>query len=730
MKRIITTVFCLFALLMVSEAQTTLIKKAPPQNATTGSRVPNGSAIHAYFRASTIVRASELTGIAPNTTMTVFGYNAVQGANQPVTGTLKVYMSNTASTTYANGKDWSVITAGMTLVYNGPFTIPTQPGPQNITLTTPFNYTGQGIYVAYEFVGTAPFVANVSDSVAIYEANASLANSLFMRASATPFTSDILTDSTAFRPAFNLGYPNPNVNEAAIIGLTTLSQVKTAYTAIPVQVVIKNQGSASQSNLPVTLNITGANTFTNQVTINSLAPGADTVINFLFIPTSAGVNNITVTIPSDEILTNNSATTSLYQEFTCNVLSYSDTSQRAGSVGFNTGSGLFLAKYVVPPTATETVNAVNIFMGSSGIGNQVFAVVVDQTGAVVGRSDTITITAADTSDWKTFTINNPVAFTGGLTGYTYYVGLAQLPATPGYYPLGYQARAFVPSNTFYTTGLNGGNPAGFTNYTTIGVWMIEAVLAVPASQLPPTPGTIAGQAQICAPETAVTFTVPAVTGATSYVWTVPVGATIVGTDNTNTITVDFAAGAVTGPITVAGVNDCGPGPVSTFNVAVNDEPTAAFTKTTSGYTYDFTNTSTSATTYLWDFGTGDTTSVASPSYTFTQNGTFNICLTAINGGCTDQICESVTITGVGINNVAEVVSRVFPNPAKDVLTIEIVKGNALQAVMYNSIGQVVLSGNIEKGMNNFNITTVPAGVYHLYITGDDFTNTSRIVIQK
>ena len=69
---------------------------------------------------------------------------------------------------------------------------------------------------------------------------------------------------------------------------------------------------------------------------------------------------------------------------------------------------------------------------------------------------------------------------------------------------------------------------------------------------------------------------------------------------------------------------------------------------------NFTNTSTGATSYLWDFHNGQpqitTTSIAPVSSTFLNPGTFNVTLTASNGSATNV--KTVTITVYGAPNVS------------------------------------------------------------------------------
>ena len=76
---------------------------------------------------------------------------------------------------------------------------------------------------------------------------------------------------------------------------------------------------------------------------------------------------------------------------------------------------------------------------------------------------------------------------------------------------------------------------------------------------------------ICQGQTGVIYTVPVITNATSYIWTLPFGATITAGANTNSITVDFSSSASSGNITAQGSNICGNGVVSdNFSVTINN----------------------------------------------------------------------------------------------------------------------------------------------------------------
>ena len=88
--------------------------------------------------------------------------------------------------------------------------------------------------------------------------------------------------------------------------------------------------------------------------------------------------------------------------------------------------------------------------------------------------------------------------------------------------------------------------------------------------------------------------------------------------------------------------DVKPAPVASFTISPND--TIDY-----GDAFTFTNTSTDASSYSWNFGDGSTTDAVSPSKTYVVTDfssayiSFNVTLTATEGDKSSTVTKAVTL---------------------------------------------------------------------------------------
>lgn len=95
-------------------------------------------------------------------------------------------------------------------------------------------------------------------------------------------------------------------------------------------------------------------------------------------------------------------------------------------------------------------------------------------------------------------------------------------------------------------------------------------------------GFTSAPTSVCKGSTGIVYSVPAVSGATSYVWSYSgTGATIVGSGNS--VTVNFSATATNGTMRVSAVNGCGTGTARTVGVTTVTPAVATFSYTGTPY---------------------------------------------------------------------------------------------------------------------------------------------------
>ncbi len=178
---------------------------------------------------------------------------------------------------------------------------------------------------------------------------------------------------------------------------------------------------------------------------------------------------------------------------------------------------------------------------------------------------------------------------------------------------------------------------------------------------PRQPGDIIGPEFVCAGSSEV-YSIPKVTGATSYIWTLPDG--WAGSSTSDSIAV--ASGTEGGLITVMAINGCDSSVIQSFEVGIY--PIEAII-TTDGFILSTTD---NYRTYQW-FRNGILISGAtSRQYTVTQNGDYTVAVEDEHG-CKDT-SDIYTVTNAEENSIAtpEEIARqieVYPNPAHDFVTI-------------------------------------------------------------
>ena len=202
-----------------------------------------------------------------------------------------------------------------------------------------------------------------------------------------------------------------------------------------------------------------------------------------------------------------------------------------------------------------------------------------------------------------------------------------------------------------------------------------------------------------------------------YNWTIPAGWS--GTSTTNTITV--TAGAAGGDMEVNAENICGTSANSILAVSIAvGSPVAGYTQANTVYDYTFTSISTDVGTWAWDFGDGiGTSNIENPTYTYTTNGTFTVTLMVENGCGSDVYTEQVTITGVGLEEHSLNVISLYPNPADDVINIQVSQDLLGQEYSIKDItGKQHATGFVMKSLTTIELNNLSSGIYFISVGGN------------
>lgn len=265
-----------------------------------------------------------------------------------------------------------------------------------------------------------------------------------------------------------------------------------------------------------------------------------------------------------------------------------------------------------------------------------------------------------------------------------------------------------------------------------GPGLVSANFLVTVNPLPTMAGPITGTVVVCQGQTGIIYSVPVITTATNYIWTLPTGLTITTGNNTNSITVNFGTSAMSGTITSQGNNGCGTGSVSAnYTITVNPLPamagpitgTATPCQGQTGITYSV-SAITNATGYIWTLPTGAivATGVNTNSITvnFSGSAASGVITAQGDNGCGDGIvsanftvtvCHSIGIASMDATNTT---AAIYPNPFTASVFIniaDVLQINNCEVRIYNVLGAEVMNIPVTKQLTTLETSSFSSGIY-------------------
>jgi PKD repeat protein len=267
------------------------------------------------------------------------------------------------------------------------------------------------------------------------------------------------------------------------------------------------------------------------------------------------------------------------------------------------------------------------------------------------------------------------------------------------------------STTTYTVTMIDGNGCTETASVTITVETEPTVTITPSNPV------------ICDGES-VTITG---SGAQTYNWNTGATSASITVSPTNQTT-----------YTVIGSNGVCQGAAVSTTISVNLAPVVIAgsdqTLIVAGGTINFSNAGSGATSYSWSFGDGTSSTLGSPSHTFTTAGTYTVILTGTLGNCSssDTIIINVGFTGLEEVNLEESVN-LYPNPSNGEfnLSLNFEIEQDVEIRIFNTIGELLASrtmNNASSSVVEFNLNNNAEGFYFVNIKTTNQSITKRISI--
>lgn len=265
-----------------------------------------------------------------------------------------------------------------------------------------------------------------------------------------------------------------------------------------------------------------------------------------------------------------------------------------------------------------------------------------------------------------------------------------------------------------------------------------------------TPGIISGQVNGLCSQTAITYSIAAVNGASSYTWTVPANATISSGQGSTSVTINFTNNFTNGSICVQANSTCGNSANSCL--AITGLPASPLNITgATGVCSRQKNVAYSvpavvgATIYTW--GVPSLATIVSGQGTNNiivsfANKSGNISVTAANS-CGAAATKTLAVTILGCTATASVLSadalliseqeiKIYPNPSKGLVNINLgsLARDKYKLIVFDGSSRLVLQKDIywDGNIIPVDLQSLARGIYMVKIINADQEKLAKIIL--
>ncbi len=161
-------------------------------------------------------------------------------------------------------------------------------------------------------------------------------------------------------------------------------------------------------------------------------------------------------------------------------------------------------------------------------------------------------------------------------------------------------------------------------------------------------------------------------------------------------------------------------------------PVVSISYSGSGNHFSFSSLAPAGSSYNWSFGDGGTSTLPSPTHSYTADSTYSVTLIVTDSsGCSSSVSETISVITGASSDLNQKIT-LYPNPATGhvVLQSPIATEGTMQVEVINMLGMVVHRATATSARHKLNLHHLPAGSYVIKLTGSSQTFTAPLILQR